>query len=157
MGPIQQSINNLIFQTALIKGMGEKKEKEAASAEKAQLKEARATELSEQRKGVLEKRNQTAEEKLKGEQAKTQIAEEKLKIQQAKSESQNQQLENRKLKGQILNRQLEIASKRATQAANEEITSKYMQTLNFRDRHNKAIMRRMKIDEPHKPLPKKEE
>ena len=41
MGPIQQSINNLIFTTSLIKSFSEKKEKEAAADEKAKIREER--------------------------------------------------------------------------------------------------------------------
>lgn len=143
MGQIQQSINNLIFQTSLLKSLGEKKEKQASSEEKAKINEARKTELYEKNKEVLEK--------------KSQLAEEKIRSQSALAQEREQRVKNNQIKGQIIEQRLKAAADKATSRANEEIVSKYMQLQNFKDRHNQAIMRRMNLTEPHKPLPKKEE
>lgn len=143
MGPIQQSINNLIFQTALIKSFNESKAKQAEADEKAQLREERQTELFNKNKEVLEKKDK--------------LAEEKIRSQSALAQEREQRVKNNQMKGQILEQRLQAASAKATARANEEIVSKYTQAINFKDRHNKAIMRRMNLTEPHKPLPKKEE
>ena len=52
---------------------------------------------------------------------------------------------------------LKSASQKAIEKANEEIAAKYLQSINFKDRHNQALMKRMNLTEPHKPLPSKEE
>lgn len=143
MGQIQNSINNLIFQTALIKGLGEKKEKTAVADEKAKVNEERKTELFNKNKEVLEK--------------KSQLAEEKIRSQSALAQEREQRAKNNQIKGQIIEQRLKAAADKATSRANEEIVSKWMQLQNFKDRHNQAIMRRMNLTEPHKPLPKKEE
>ena len=143
MGRIQQSINNLIFQTALIKGLNEKSAAAAASAEKAQLKEERQTELFNKNKELLEKKDK--------------LTEEKIRSQSALAQEREQRVKNNQIKGQIIEQRLKAAADKATSRANEEIVSKWMQLQNFKDRHNQAIMRRMNLTEPHKPLPKKEE
>ena len=53
MGPIQSSINSLIFQTALIKSFKENKAKQAEAEEKAKVNEERKTELYEKNKEVI--------------------------------------------------------------------------------------------------------
>lgn len=143
MGRIQSSINQLIFQTAVIKSFQEKSAAATASAEKAQLKEERQTELFNKNKEVLEKKDK--------------LAEEKIRSQSALAQEREQRVKNNQMKGQILEQRLKAASAKATARANEEIVSKYTQAINFKDRHNQAIMRRMNLTEPHKPLPKKEE
>lgn len=143
MGPIQQSINNLIFTTSLIKSFSEKKEKEAAADEKAKIREERQTELFNKNKEVLEKKDK--------------LAEEKIRSQSALAQEREQRVKNNQIKGQILEQRLKAASAKATARANEEIQAKYTQKSNFKDRHAQALQRRMNLTEPHKPLPKKEE
>lgn len=143
MGPIQSSINSLIFQTALIKSFKENKAKQAEADEKAKVNEERKTELFNKNKEVLDKKDK--------------LAEEKIRSQSALAQEREQRVKNNQMKGQILEQRLQAASAKATSRANEEIVSKYTQAINFKDRHNKAIMRRMNLTEPHKPLPKKEE
>lgn len=143
MGPIQSSINSLIFQTAVLKSFKENKTKQAEADEKAKINEARKTELYEKNKEVLEKKDK--------------LAEEKIRSQSALAQEREQRVKNNQIKGQIIEQRLKAAADKATSRANEEIVSKWMQLQNFKDRHNQAIMRRMNLTEPHKPLPKKEE
>lgn len=143
MGPIQSSINSLIFQTALIKSFKENKAKQAEADEKAQLREDRKTELFNKNKEVLEKKDK--------------LAEEKIRSQSALAQEREQRVKNNQIKGQILEQRLKAASLKATARANEEIQAKYTQKSNFKDRHAQALQRRMNLTEPHKPLPKKEE
>lgn len=135
MGKVQGSINQLIFQTALIKGMQDKKGKEESIA-------AKTAAMELQRNQLMEKKQAAADEALKGAQLKNQTAEQKLK--------------NEQLKGQISQQRLEQMQAKATASANESIKAKYTQRKNYKERYTAAQRARMDLTAPHKPLPKVE-
>lgn len=150
MGRIQSSINQLIFQTALIKSFKEQKEEKEAKEAKASEREAKQAEREAKQDKLLESKQAAMNESLKA-------AELKNKGIELQNQTYEQRLKNEKLKGEISSQRLQKMQQKATASANEQIQAKYDQKKVYKERLTAAQKARMDLTAPHKPLPKQGE